>query len=80
MNVPLYPQGIALGSHPIQIYVYCKAWWYMCVIPVLGRLILEDFEFNTSLGYAVRSCLKKQQQTKKKKKKEKNPYMLKSLM
>jgi hypothetical protein len=36
-----------------------QAWWYIPVIPALGRLRQEYHEFETSLGYRVRSCLKK---------------------
>jgi hypothetical protein len=35
------------------------AWWCMPVIPALGRLKWDDWEFKASLGYIVRLCLKK---------------------
>jgi hypothetical protein len=34
-----------------------KAWWYMPVILVLGRLRQKDLEFETSLGHVVSSRL-----------------------
>jgi hypothetical protein len=34
------------------------AWWFIPVIPALGRLRWEDHKFETSLDYRVRSCVK----------------------
>jgi hypothetical protein len=49
-------------------------WWCTHVIPALGRLNKEDWEFQVSLGYRVRSCLKK-----KKEEKDKRPCLVISL-
>jgi hypothetical protein len=34
-------------------------WWHLPVIPALGRLRQEELEFEASLDYTARSCLKK---------------------
>jgi hypothetical protein len=44
----------------------------MRTIPALGRLRQEDCEFQASLGYMVRSCLKTTAMEKKKERKEKH--------
>jgi hypothetical protein len=36
-----------------------KVWWYTPIITTVRRLKQEDCEFEASLGYRVRSCLKK---------------------
>jgi hypothetical protein len=36
-----------------------QAWWYMPVIPALGRLRQEDLVFEASLSYIVKLCVKK---------------------
>jgi hypothetical protein len=33
-------------------------WWCIPVIPALGRLRQEDHEFEVTMGYTVRLCLK----------------------
>jgi hypothetical protein len=33
---------------------YNQVWWYLPVIPALGRLRQEDLQFETSLGYVVK--------------------------
>jgi hypothetical protein len=35
------------------------AWWFGPATPALGRQMKEDHEFQPSLGYTVRSCIKK---------------------
>jgi hypothetical protein len=41
-------------------------WWYISVIPALGRLKWKDHEFKVSLGYIRRSCLKHKTKENKK--------------
>jgi hypothetical protein len=36
----------------------CWTWWHTSVIPALRRLGLEDQEFQTILGFVMRSYLK----------------------
>jgi predicted glycosyl hydrolase (DUF1957 family) len=40
------------------------AWWYIPVIPALGRLRQEDHQFEVNLGFTVRPCLKNKQTNK----------------
>jgi hypothetical protein len=37
----------------------CWEWWYTPVIPELRKARQEDFKVKDSLGYIMRSCLKK---------------------
>jgi hypothetical protein len=41
------------------------AWWYTPIISALGRLRHKDGEFQASLSYIVRHCLKKKKNTAK---------------
>jgi hypothetical protein len=41
-----------------------QMWWYTPIIPKRRRLKQEDHEFEASLGYIVRSCLKTTNKTK----------------
>jgi len=45
-----------------------QVWWYVSVMPPLGKLGLKDQEFEANLGYTAIHCLKKiKPQTNKKK-------------
>jgi hypothetical protein len=41
----------------IKIFYSYWVWWYMPVIPVLGRLRQEDQEFEANVESIVRPCL-----------------------
>jgi hypothetical protein len=41
-----------------------QGWWYMSVIPALGRLRQEDSKFKVSLGYIITSSFKKKNPNK----------------
>jgi hypothetical protein len=44
----------------------CWAWWYIPVIPALRRLRQEDYEYEASLNYIAKFCLKKKKERKHK--------------
>jgi hypothetical protein len=58
------------GKYKRQIYfvlvssrysTFFQVWWYIPVIPALGRLAKEDHEFEASLGYIAGHNLKIQE-------------------
>jgi hypothetical protein len=48
--------GLSNGAY--KNYLESLGWRYTPVIPALGKLRQEDLEFETSLSYMVRPCLK----------------------
>jgi hypothetical protein len=49
------------------MFVFSQAWWYISVIPALGRQRWEYCEFKASMGLKKIPCLKKHKnQTTKK--------------
>jgi hypothetical protein len=43
--------------------ILSQVWWrYTPVIPILGRLWLEDLQFEANLGHMARLCFKKQKE------------------
>jgi hypothetical protein len=76
------------GERPTRFYLCVKlnssgeenkqqTWWCTPVILVYGKTRQEDREFQDSLGYIERFCVKKERENKKKgrKKKEKRRLM-----
>jgi hypothetical protein len=45
----------------VRVAIQSQMCWYVPVIPALGSLKQEDFEFDVSLGYTARLCLKTKQ-------------------
>jgi hypothetical protein len=48
----------------IKVKNVIPVWWYMPIIPLLGRLVEKDHNFKGSLSYLVRPCLEKTKQNK----------------
>jgi hypothetical protein len=59
--------------HTSKHHLGC-VWWYMLVIPALGRLRQEDCKFEASLSYTMKPCLKKTHKKKKGKRKTLVPH------
>jgi hypothetical protein len=45
---------------------WSQAWWCTSVIPAFGRVRQEDYEFEASVGYIMRPCLKIKKKQKRK--------------
>jgi hypothetical protein len=64
---PLFYRELGLCPYPQSFrqkmsttFWNCQTWWYTPIIPELRRLRQENCEIESSLGYLVRPCLKKQ--------------------
>jgi hypothetical protein len=43
---------MCLNTH-LNVEFVSQTWWYISIIPALGRLWQEDLKFKASLGYIV---------------------------
>jgi hypothetical protein len=65
MNIWMHSAGCVLStlSCPtvLQHSCACQIWWYMSIIPALGRQRQEDLEFKASVRNIGRACFKTKQ-------------------
>jgi hypothetical protein len=61
---------------PFKKKAFQPGMWYMSVIPTLGRLNQEDCEFEISLIYVVRPCLKRRKKEREREETKKKMYLI----
>jgi hypothetical protein len=57
--ISVFSSYLGINVYIYHICILVWAWWYTSVILALRKLRQEDQEFETSLDYTARTCLKK---------------------
>lgn len=60
-KILFYPSNYSVCLLFLIRSIFCQVWWFMPVIPELGRPRQEDYEFKASLGYMVKHFSKTNQ-------------------